>query len=213
MVAKLIAAEIKKFGFDGMVLEVQGAEKHLHDFVTDIYNELNPAGLLVILVIPPFRGQGSFGKQELALFNRCVHRFSLMTYDYSNPNQPGPNSPIEWVKASVDHLCKGGVSKETKAKILVGLNFYGNDFIQGGGGGAILGGQYLELLKTHKPTLEWNEKEAEHMFQYSANGKTHLVYYPTTVSIQRRLDLARSLGVGISVWEIGQGLDDWYSLF
>jgi len=35
-----------------MVLEVQGAEKHLHDFVTDIYNELNPAGLLVILVIP-----------------------------------------------------------------------------------------------------------------------------------------------------------------
>lgn len=80
----------------------------------------------------------------------------------------------------MDHLTKGGVSKDVKAKILVGLNFYGNDYVQGGGG-AILGGQYLDLLRTHKPTLEWLQKDAEHVFRYSANGKSHQVYYPTTV--------------------------------
>ena len=114
----------------------------------------------------------------MTIFSRQVHRFSLMTYDYSNPNKPGPNSPVDWIRTSVEHLSKG-LSKDIRAKLLVGLNFYGNDYLQGGGGGAILGHQYAELLAAHKPALTWNAQYEEHVFTYTTNRQKHTVYYPT----------------------------------
>ncbi|KAJ3072369.1 Chitinase domain-containing protein 1, partial [Podochytrium sp. JEL0797] len=76
-----------------------------------------------------------------------------MTYDFSNPQKPGPNAPIEWVRQSVVSLCpdaEGG-----RDKILVGLNMYGNMYGKGQGQ-TIVKGQYLELLEEHEPRLVWD---------------------------------------------------------
>ena len=46
----------------------------------------------------------------------------------------------------------------------------------------------------------------------NTDGSMTYVWYPTKESVDLRIKLAESLGVGISIWEIGQGLDYFYNL-
>lgn len=41
---------------------------------------------------------------------------------------------------------------------MIGIPFYGYD-----NGSAIIGSQYLDLLKTHETTMEFNKKAQEHV--------------------------------------------------
>lgn len=80
-------------------------------------------------------------------------------------------------------------------------------------GGAIIGRDYLALLEKHRPALEWDKNSGEHLFFYTADKDIkHVVFYPSLKSISLRLEEARSWGCGISIWEIGQGLDYFFDL-
>ena len=75
----------------------------------------------------------------------------------------GPNSPIEWVKTCVELL---DPDSKHRSQILLGMNFYGNDYSINGGG-PIVGSQYIDILKNHTSAkFQWDEKSQEHFFEY-----------------------------------------------
>lgn len=220
--ARLIVDTVRRYRFDGIVLEVWSQlaarvdDEFLVGLVREICQTLTEGGFECILVIPPARKEtyDLFSKRHFETLVPVVSAFSLMTYDYSTVQRPGANGPLYWVKNAVQHICPDSTEnlKEKRAKILLGLNLYGSDYTPNGGQ-PIIGHEYLALLKHLKGHLTFDEHDVENFFEVKTSNGRHMVFYPTLFSINERLKLARELGTGISLWELGQGLDYFYDLF
>jgi chitinase domain-containing protein 1 len=90
---------------------------------------------------------------------------------------------------------------------------YGNIYGPGGGQ-AIIGHQFVDILRAQRGriTTTWNDRAKEHFMQFEVSGIQNTMYYPTERSVAARVELAKSLNVGLSLWELGQGLEHFYDL-
>ncbi|XP_068617773.1 chitinase domain-containing protein 1 [Battus philenor] len=217
---EVVKKTCKQWMFDGIVLELfSQVGKYIDKSVKFVQNfglEMNEDDLKLILVYPPFRGYPSdeFFVQAFNEIYPYVEAVSVMTYDYSNPQKPGPNAPLQWMRLCVEKLLNNDDSAEKRSKILLGLNFYGNSYTANGGG-PIVGTEYIELIKNAKTNqaLMYNNNTAENYIEVRTSQGTKKIFFPSLYSIQKRLELAQEYGTGVAIWELGQGLDYFYDLF
>ncbi|KAI8849166.1 hypothetical protein BC829DRAFT_443170 [Chytridium lagenaria] len=183
--------------FDGFVLEF-----HLSGYTPTLIETLSirakAAQLQFFLVIFPQRPdqqQTVFDRSHFDLYKDLVDGFSLMTYDFSNSQNPGPNAPLSWIEENILTLCP---DFEDRPKLL--------------GVSTCTATISRSPTAVHAPKLEYVESASEHKFTYIEKGEKHEVWYPSLKSLDERLLAIEELGTGISVWEIGQGLDFFFSM-
>lgn len=202
-----VGAAVAAHGWDGVVLEAPLVPAVVESLISALAGALAGTGGLLILVVPP----GGATHAQLAGLSRHVHRFSVMTYDYSaHRGRAGPNAPLAWTRSTLDAMAGGaGAPPDVRSKLLAGMPFYGYD-----NGAAILGRDFLALLARGDTRLQLDREAREHFISYRDDGGVaHKAYYPTPWSVAARLDAAVGGGyAGVAVWEAGQGWDGFWDL-
>ncbi|OWA51355.1 Chitinase domain-containing protein 1 [Hypsibius exemplaris] len=221
--AVAVAKILKENKLDGAVLEMwkpvsdDGDRKAMRQAIKTIASKLKKDGFQTVLVVPPSGGQNVAGRlrsEDFAFLADSIVAFSVMTYDHPETySSGGPIAPLKWVSDSLESIVPAAKEKNKRKKLLLGLNHYGYDWSRPKGAEAILSSTYLEQLKKHQPVLQWDEKSGEHSYKYyNEKGIDHLVHFPTLKSVDLRIILANKLGVGIAIWDLGQGLDYFFDL-
>lgn len=208
--ADAIVAKVQQYALDGVVLEC-GVPQYLMQFLTVLSEKLHSQDMSLILVIPPRPRnhrdrEHSFSSTHFEALSEYVDAFSLMTYDYSQTS--GPNAPIQWMKQEIQALC--GNDKTKCRKVLVGLNFYGNVYTGDTVSETVRGEEFQRIMTDYAPDLKWHSVFEENYAKFiDSKGQDNTVWYPTPRSIESRIKLIQSLGCGLAVWELGQGLDEF----
>jgi chitinase domain-containing protein 1 len=227
--ADILVAEVEKYGYDGVTLELP-APHVFTALIGRIGDALHNIEKELVLVIPPQHTHEQYGMvfnaNHIEEVVNEVDYFAVMTYDHAGAvNREGPNSPLPWMKEVVgglvsdiendfefvgddldDAVDREDLEKLRARKILMGLPFYGYKFSRAHAQEAYTASNYLDLLKKESRSLiSWDAYSKEHRLI----GSDGSLWYPSMLSLLYRLQLAEEQGVGIAIWELGQGLDQF----
>ncbi|KAJ5069552.1 chitinase domain-containing protein [Anaeramoeba ignava] len=203
--------------FQGIVLEiplVTGPQisNEIIDFVIKLAEDFHQRKMILFLAVQVYPNLQENHYSSLKRLSSVVDRFSFMTYDYSDSINFGPISPTSWIQNFLYLLNKLEIPNQ---KILLGINFYGTNVnIANSKLDHLIGKDYIKLLQEKTPSqINWDSKSEEHFFEYSDKNEKHIVYYPSLLSLQKRIEISQVFKTGISIWEIGQALPYFFDLF
>lgn len=159
---------------NGIVLEIWATlgtrvnDANLYNLIITIARKLKSGGFEFYLTVPPLRDDADvFNNEHFETLWNEVNGFLLMSYDYSDIERPGANAPLYWIRDAVENIAPSSNPHqliEKRAKILMGLNFYGYDYTPDGGE-PIIGSQCIDFLKYSNSRLKYDETDVENYFE------------------------------------------------
>lgn len=159
---------------DGIVLEIWATlgtrvnDLNMYNLVLSLSRKLKSGGYKFYLTVPPLREDADiFNNEHFETLWEEVDGFLLMSYDFSDIERPGANAPVYWIREAVEHIAPSSNPHqliEKRAKILMGLNFFGYDYTPDGGE-PIIGSQCIEFLRHSNARLKYDETDVENFFE------------------------------------------------
>jgi len=120
---------------------------------------------------------------------------------------PGGIDELPWFKKVAEYAAQVGKSNGTLGKFVLGMPMYGIDWANDGGpsnpGATLEYGEIVALEDEFGVVPEWDEAAADPHFSYTEEGVPHSVWFTDKQSVQVRVELAQSLGLGVGLWHLG----------
>lgn len=195
-------------GYDGIDVDYESMAAADRDvfsaFLRELAAPLHAQGkLLTVAVHPKTSEPGTWsGPQahDYAAIGAVADRVRVMAYGYSWSTSPaGPIAPLPWVRSLAAHT----TSLVPAAKVELGMNLYGRDWV-GSSGTALTHDAVSELMRAQGATRTWDAQTAEPSFGYVADGTAHSVHYADAQSVEQRAAVVDELGLaGAAFWRLG----------
>ena len=226
--ARAILQNVIAEGYDGATLEVPHTRR-MSALVRHLGTKLHENGKSLVLVIPAQHKQRSkspFSKRDLEKVFEFVDLFSLNAYDHASTlGRETGNAPLPWVRSMLEDLLgfNAGKSGDKRSstfddsialheKLLLGINFYGHTLTSDSVLNTVTAREYAGLLEFSQTAIPlnpfWDEEKAEHVLQSTLWN----IWFPTVLSLLYRLELVKEFGIGVSIWEAGQGFNYWWDV-
>ena len=208
-----IVSLVERMDYDGIDIDYEGFPRDTREpfslFIKELSDALHERGyLLSIAVHAKTTDEGAWDAayaQDWARIVPAVDMFRIMTYDYSNRNEPpGPIAPVAWV---TDVLTYAETITDL-SHVSMGLHFYGYSWLRGTPPATTISWASAQrYITSFEPDLERNPDDMELFVDLRVTGlPRQTVYLADAVGLAFKLDLIQEafpdLG-GVSIWGIG----------
>lgn len=206
-----LAALCQEDGYQGIQVDFEGAPPSDREpftaFITELAARLHAQGDKLSTVVTAKTYNIMSGRaamyDDAALSVPSDYIFVLDWGLHWTTSAPGALDEMAWFKKVAEYAA----TMPNKGKFVLGMPLYGIDWA--GSGGAANPGTALEYNEVmaraaqYGATPQWEPLAQDPWFTYTNEGVTHTVWYTDRQSVQARVELAESLGLGVGLWHLG----------
>ncbi|HZG85509.1 glycosyl hydrolase family 18 protein [Paenibacillus sp.] len=235
-----IAEAVRKYGLDGVNVDIEGVSSDYRDEFTDFIRLLRralPEGAELSVAVaanPNGWKTGWHGFYDYAALAPNADYLMIMAYDESwEGSEPGPVASLGFVDRSIRYALKQGIPK---SKIVVGLNFYGRiwktDSAANSEGRVIRGlgisnVRVPPLLEKYKGQVTYDEASqspraviripagaVEYVGETKLTAGTYTIWFENERSLKAKLRLVSEHGIkGSGSWSLNQETKDVWDYY
>lgn len=179
-------------------------------FLTMATQRLRAEGLLVSAALAPKTSATQQGQwyeaHDYGAIGAAVDFVVIMTYEWGY--SAGPPMPVSPIKP-VEQVLRYALTETPSYKIMMGQNLYGYDwalpFVRGTTfARAVSPQRAIEIARQNNAAITYDFEAQAPLFNYTADGVRHIVWFEDARSIQAKFDLLKRLNLrGISYWRLG----------